>query len=223
MIQVKLDICFKESTNQQTEIDELKAEKQDYINKIIELENCNDDLERSRRIIEESMAGFEQALNSALEKNAMLENEVDEKEHLRENLQRLADEVRGNLPALHYLVSSGQFLRITNVFMIFFYTTALFEKAYVLLYSLAYIPIYRQFVYQICKTISISDLKQELLVKEKERAPDNERYLNGFKSPSRDNRLKENETQTTPNKRKNTRFNKAYRSFRSKFCSKKDA
>ncbi|XP_019754161.1 nuclear distribution protein nudE-like 1-A isoform X2 [Dendroctonus ponderosae] len=138
-IRVKLDICFKERTNQQTEIDQLKAEKQDLISKIIELENCNDDLERSRRIIEESMAGFEQALNSALEKNAMLENEVDEKERLREKLQRLADEVR--------------------------------------------------------------DLKQELLVKEKERAPDNERYMNGFKSPSIDNRLKENETQTSTNKR----------------------
>lgn len=58
-----------------------------------------------------------------------------------------------------------------------------------------------------------SDLKQELLVKEKERVPDNERYMNGFI----DNRLKENETQTSPSKRKLNRFNKAYKSF-SAFC-----
>ncbi|VEN60034.1 unnamed protein product [Callosobruchus maculatus] len=43
------------------------------------------------------------------------------------------------------------------------------------------------------------DLKQELLVKDREHVPDNERVLNGYKSPIVDsNRLKENETQTTP-------------------------
>lgn len=59
----------------------------------------------------------------------------------------------------------------------------------------------------------VADLKQELMVKEKQRCPDNERPLsatvNGFKSPvplapSCDtNRLRESETQTsTPLKRK---------------------
>lgn len=48
----------------------------------------------------------------------------------------------------------------------------------------------------------ISDLKQELQVKE--RCPDNERMLNGFSAQQVDsNRLKvEHETQTTPLKRK---------------------
>ncbi|CAG9773723.1 unnamed protein product [Ceutorhynchus assimilis] len=139
-LRVKLDICLKETTNQQTEIEMLKNEKQQLIKKVVELEKCNDDLERSRRIIEESMAGFEQALNSALEKNAILENEIDEKGYMQEKLQRLADEAR--------------------------------------------------------------DLKQELLVKEKVSVPDNERYMNGFKTAPIDNRLKENETQTTsPSKR----------------------
>lgn len=91
-------------TNQQTEIDTLKDEKQQFLKKIIELEKCNDDLERSRRIIEESMAGFEQALNSALEKNAILENEVDEKECLKEKLQRLADEARGKNINFSYIL-----------------------------------------------------------------------------------------------------------------------
>lgn len=138
-LRVKLDIYYKETANQQTEIDSLKVEKQQLLKKIIELEKCNDDLERSRRIIEETMAGFEQALNSALEKNALLENEVDEKECLNEKLQRMADEMR--------------------------------------------------------------DLKQEVIAKDKERVPDNERYMNGFKSSPIDNRLKENETQTSPAKR----------------------
>ncbi|KAF7265228.1 hypothetical protein GWI33_021337 [Rhynchophorus ferrugineus] len=134
-LRVKLDICYKETSNQQTEIDSLKSEKKQLLAKIRDLEQLNDDLERSRRIVEESISGFEQALNSALEKNAILESEVDEKENLKEKLQRLADETR--------------------------------------------------------------DLKQELLVKEKERVPDNERYMNGFI----DNRLKESETQTSPAKR----------------------
>lgn len=61
---------------------------------------------------------------------------------------------------------------------------------------------------------SFLDLKQELLVKEKERAPDNERILNGYKNCIVDsNRLKENETQTTPVKRKLTKMNKAFRAF----------
>lgn len=61
------------------------------------------------------------------------------------------------------------------------------------------------------------DLKQELLVRERERGPDNERILNGFKNPIVDsNRLKENETQTTPIKRK---INKAFKTF-SAFCGK---
>lgn len=64
---------------------------------IRDLEQKNDDLERSRRIIEESIAGFEAALNSAIERNAMLESEIDEKENLKEKLQRLADETRGKL------------------------------------------------------------------------------------------------------------------------------
>lgn len=64
---------------------------------IRDLEQKNDDLERSRRIIEESIAGFEAALNSAIERNAMLESEIDDKENLKEKLQRLADETRGNI------------------------------------------------------------------------------------------------------------------------------
>jgi nuclear distribution protein NudE len=61
---------------------------------IRELEQKNDDLERSRRIIEESIAGIEAAFHNAIERNAILESEIDEKEGLKEKLQRLADETR---------------------------------------------------------------------------------------------------------------------------------
>lgn len=64
------------------------------------------------------------------------------------------------------------------------------------------------------------DLKQELLVKEKEKFPDNERILNGYKNSILDsNRLKENETQTTPVKRKLKKINKAFKAF-SALCTK---
>lgn len=60
-----------------------------------ELEQINDDLERAQRVITESVAGFEGALNQAYEKNAFLESEVDEKGVLQVKLQRLMDETRG--------------------------------------------------------------------------------------------------------------------------------
>lgn len=136
-LRVKLDQCNKENASLETEISELQKEKTQMAQYIRDLEQKNDDLERSRRIIEESIAGIETAFHSAIERNAILESEVDEKESLKEKLQRLADETR--------------------------------------------------------------DLKQELLVREREKGPDNERIMNGFKNPIVDsNRLKENETQTTP-------------------------
>ncbi|CAG9856998.1 unnamed protein product [Phyllotreta striolata] len=133
----KLDQSNKENVSLQNEMQYLKTEKKQMADYIRDLEQKNDDLERARRIVEESIAGVEAAFHSAIERNAMLESEVDDKENLKEKLQRLADETR--------------------------------------------------------------DLKQELLVKDKERGPDNERILNGFQKTIMDsNRLKENETQTTP-------------------------
>ncbi|XP_050513165.1 nuclear distribution protein nudE homolog 1 [Diabrotica virgifera virgifera] len=135
----KLEQSNKEIGSLQNEVQNIKTEKLQMSQYIRDLEQKNDDLERARRIIEESIAGIETAFNSAVERNAILESEVDEKEGLKEKLQRLADETR--------------------------------------------------------------DLKQELSVKEKERGPDNERILNGFQKAIMDsNRLKENETQTTPAK-----------------------
>lgn len=66
--------------------------RKDYMR---QLEQKNDDLERAHRILNESIVDFEKMLDKAYEKNAILEMEVDEKEVLREKLQRLMDETRG--------------------------------------------------------------------------------------------------------------------------------
>lgn len=42
-----------------------------------------------------SLEDFEQRLNQAIERNAFLESELDEKENLLESVQRLKDEARG--------------------------------------------------------------------------------------------------------------------------------
>lgn len=59
-----------------------------------ELEQKNDDLERAERVVAESVAAVEASLNLAIERNAILESEVDEKETLKIKLQRLVDEAR---------------------------------------------------------------------------------------------------------------------------------
>lgn len=94
---MKLDQNYKDNASLETEITEINKGKclmQKYIR---DLEQKNDDLERSRRVIEESIVSIEAAFNSAIERNAMLESEVDEKESLKEKLQRLADETRGKI------------------------------------------------------------------------------------------------------------------------------
>lgn len=92
---MKLEQCYKENTNLETELSTLNKEKIQMQQYTRDLEQKNDDLERSRRVIEESIASIEAAFNSAIERNAMLESEVDEKDSLKEKLQRLADETRG--------------------------------------------------------------------------------------------------------------------------------
>ncbi|KAF4791999.1 nuclear distribution protein nudE 1 [Turdus rufiventris] len=70
----------------------IKEQLQKYIR---ELEQENDDLERAKRATIMSLEDFEQRLNQAIERNAFLESELDEKENLLESVQRLKDEARG--------------------------------------------------------------------------------------------------------------------------------
>ncbi|XP_060922777.1 nuclear distribution protein nudE homolog 1-like [Limanda limanda] len=67
----------------------------DHLQKYIrELEQSNDDLERTKRATIMSLEDFEQRMNHVIERNAFLESELDEKENLLESVQRLKDESR---------------------------------------------------------------------------------------------------------------------------------
>jgi len=109
----KLEQCHKEYhfqvTELQTELAEIKAIK-DQLNKYIrELEQQNDDLERAKRSTLASLEDFEGRMNSAIERNAFLESELDEKEALKAAVQRMKDEtrdLRSELKVLH--TTSGE-------------------------------------------------------------------------------------------------------------------
>jgi len=66
--------------------------REDLTNYVREMEQKNDDLERSKRHMISSLEDFEQRLNVALERNAFLESELEEKDHLQATIQRLKDE-----------------------------------------------------------------------------------------------------------------------------------
>ncbi|KAF5271222.1 hypothetical protein FQA39_LY08229 [Lamprigera yunnana] len=93
-LQLKLEQTNRENTLLTTDIDIFKEEKENLSKYVRELEQKNDDLERAQRVVAETVGAIEVSLNSALERNAILESEVDEKECLKEKLQRLADETR---------------------------------------------------------------------------------------------------------------------------------
>lgn len=78
----------------QDEVAQLKAVREEVQKYVRELEQANDDLERAKRATVCSLEDFEQKLNQAIERNAILENELDEKETLQESVQRLKDEAR---------------------------------------------------------------------------------------------------------------------------------
>ncbi|KAF9101116.1 hypothetical protein BGX27_011605 [Mortierella sp. AM989] len=76
------------------QLEQLKQQTDMFIKKERELEQNNDDLERNGRATEWSLQEMERKYNVALEKQAMLENEVTAKVALTEEVQRLKDELR---------------------------------------------------------------------------------------------------------------------------------
>ncbi|KAK6624162.1 hypothetical protein RUM44_011020 [Polyplax serrata] len=84
----------KQINDLQKEISEYVQNEERLIKYIRDLEQKNDDLERSERVMLETVGDIEAKLNSAIERNALLENELDEKETLRAMVQRLKDEHR---------------------------------------------------------------------------------------------------------------------------------
>ena len=68
--------------------------KEELVTYVRELEMSNDALENSKRQTISTLEDFEQRLNQALERNAYLENELEEKDQLHATIQRLKDEAR---------------------------------------------------------------------------------------------------------------------------------
>lgn len=88
----------------QEEVNTLKAEFIQQKQYIRQLEQMNDDLERSNRNALASVVDIENRLNQVLEKNALLEVELYEKDELNICVQRLKDEVRGkNKTCIHLI------------------------------------------------------------------------------------------------------------------------
>ncbi|KAG0346771.1 NADH:ubiquinone oxidoreductase [Podila humilis] len=76
------------------QLDQLKLQTEMFIKKERELEQDNDDLERTERAAKWSLQELERKYNVALEKTAMLEGEVTSKTAMAEEVQRLKDELR---------------------------------------------------------------------------------------------------------------------------------
>ncbi|XP_070579463.1 nuclear distribution protein nudE-like 1 [Ptychodera flava] len=94
----QLEVSQRESHEQVTKLQDDLAQtaaiKEEYHKYIRELEQANDDLERAKRATVVSLEDFEARLNQAIERNAFLENELDDKESLQITIQRLKDEGR---------------------------------------------------------------------------------------------------------------------------------
>ncbi|CAG5122561.1 unnamed protein product, partial [Candidula unifasciata] len=94
----KLQKLQTDSHHRVTELEDnyarVEAHRNELQKYIRELEQDNDDLERAKRATVVSLEDFEQRLNQAIERNAFLESELDEKEALFETVQRLRDEAR---------------------------------------------------------------------------------------------------------------------------------
>ncbi|XP_033213917.1 nuclear distribution protein nudE-like 1-B [Belonocnema kinseyi] len=78
----------------QTQAQELQALQEQQLKYIRELEQKNDDLERAHRITKATEEEIEAKFNLEIEKNALLESELDEKDGLKVIVQRLMDEIR---------------------------------------------------------------------------------------------------------------------------------
>ncbi|CAJ0937910.1 unnamed protein product [Ranitomeya imitator] len=103
---------YKQVSLLEDELSRARSIKDQLHKYVRELEQANDDLERAKRAAEwirmyhrsnrrlhfratiVSLEDFEQRLNQAIERNAFLESELDEKESLLVSVQRLKDEAR---------------------------------------------------------------------------------------------------------------------------------
>ncbi|XP_036383732.1 nuclear distribution protein nudE-like 1-B isoform X2 [Megalops cyprinoides] len=85
---------YKQISLLEDDLGQTRGIKEQLHKYVRELEQANDDLERAKRATIVSLEDFEQRLNQAIERNAFLESELDEKESLLVSVQRLKDEAR---------------------------------------------------------------------------------------------------------------------------------
>ncbi|XP_051988800.1 nuclear distribution protein nudE-like 1-B [Xyrauchen texanus] len=85
---------YKQISMLEDDLVQTRSIKEQLHKYVRELEQANDDLERAKRATITSLEDFEQRLNQAIERNAFLESELDEKESLLVSVQRLKDEAR---------------------------------------------------------------------------------------------------------------------------------
>ncbi|XP_066499168.1 nuclear distribution protein nudE-like 1-B [Hoplias malabaricus] len=85
---------YKQISMLEDDLGQTRCIKEQLHKYVRELEQANDDLERAKRATITSLEDFEQRLNQAIERNAFLESELDEKESLLVSVQRLKDEAR---------------------------------------------------------------------------------------------------------------------------------
>ncbi|XP_076755016.1 nuclear distribution protein nudE [Xylocopa sonorina] len=93
-LRTRLDQQTADCAMFQGKAQDLQTQHDHLLKYIRELEQKNDDLERAHRINRVTEEEIEAKLNSAIEKNALLESELDEKEALKVIVQRLMDEIR---------------------------------------------------------------------------------------------------------------------------------
>lgn len=85
---------YKQVTVVEDDLNQTRVVKEQLQKYVRELEQAKDDLERAQRAAVVSLEESEQRLDEALERNAYLESELDEKESSLVSVQRLKDEVR---------------------------------------------------------------------------------------------------------------------------------
>lgn len=78
----------------QRELQGLRTAKEKFVIQTRELELNNDDLERIERATKSSLQDLESKYNKAIERNVLLENELEGKNQLIVQVQRLKDELR---------------------------------------------------------------------------------------------------------------------------------
>ena len=92
----------------QRELDSLRSLQEKFVVKTRELEIGFDDLERNERAAQCSLMDLENKYNKAIERNVILENELEGKSTLIVQVQRLKDELKGSSRSLTMIYNNNQ-------------------------------------------------------------------------------------------------------------------